>query len=101
MKPVRESECPLEGIAAVTESEKGQIREFIAEQVGGIRIDDDEDLFDGGHVNSLFAVQLVMWIERALDVPVERGDLDVDNFRTVDDIAAFVDRKREPAWTSD
>ncbi len=85
----------------MTESEKDQVRQFIVEQAGGIAIDDEEDLFDAGYVNSLFAVQLVMWIERALDVPVERRDLDIDNFRTVAGIAAFVDRKREPAWTSD
>lgn len=102
----------------MTEQEKEKLREFIAEQVNGARIDDDEDLFDSGYVNSLFAVQLVMWIERVLGVPVGRADLDIANFRSISIIATFVENKRVqnkragsagraaataggPAWTSD
>lgn len=94
----------------MTEQEKEKLRQFIAEQVNGARIDDDEDLFDSGYVNSLFAVQLVMWIERVLGVAVERADLDIANFRSISIIATFVETKRAgsvaataggPAWTSD
>lgn len=97
----------------MTDPAKEQIRQFIAEHVNVAVIEDDEDLFDSGYVNSLFAVQLMMWIERVMDVQVSRDDLDVATFRTVSAIAAFVARKRAAgagqatvpagghAWTSD
>ena len=74
--------------------EQEKIRKFISGHVHGAQIDDDEDLFDSGYVNSLFAVQLVMWIERTLGIPVQRGDLDLANFRSISAIAAFVEGKK-------
>ncbi|MEU4768080.1 acyl carrier protein [Actinosynnema sp. NPDC023794] len=70
-----------------------RIREFVLGHLDGVLVDDDEDLFDGGHVNSLFIVQLVMWLERTLGVVVEGTDLDLDNFRTIETIADFAARK--------
>jgi methoxymalonate biosynthesis acyl carrier protein len=70
-----------------------QIREFISGHVDGIQLDADEDLFEGGYVNSLFVVQLVMWIERTFDIQVTRADLDFANFRTISLIAGLVERK--------
>jgi methoxymalonate biosynthesis acyl carrier protein len=72
------------------------IRQFIAGHVNGVPVDDDEDLFGGGYVNSLFAVQLVMWIERTFGVVVDRGDLDIAKFATISAIASFVGQKLTP-----
>lgn len=80
------------------------VREFVAPHVHGVPVDDDEDLFAGGYVNSLFAVQLVMWIERTFDLRLDSKDLDAGNFSTIDAIAAFVAGRQTPAgggtWTS-
>jgi acyl carrier protein len=92
----------------MVDRERELIRRFISDHVNGVPVGDDEDLFAGGYVNSLFAVQLVMWIERTFGVPVERGDLDFANFQTISATASFVDRKRAERapvggrpWTSD
>ena len=88
----------------VTEDDKHLIREFISTNMQGVPVDDDEDLFANGYVNSLFAVQLVMWIERTFDLQLSGEDLDFANFSTIDAIAAFADSKLTPAgdgaWTS-
>jgi methoxymalonate biosynthesis acyl carrier protein len=42
-----------------------------------------QDLFASGLVSSLFAMELVVFVEKAFDVVVEREDLALDNFRTV------------------
>ncbi|MGW1895271.1 acyl carrier protein [Streptomyces sp. NPDC002004] len=88
----------------MAEGDKQRIREFISAHVHDVPVEDDEDLFAGGHVNSLFAVQLVMWVEETFGLRVGGGDLDFANFSTIDAIAGFVDRKRAPAegvaWTS-
>jgi acyl carrier protein len=93
--------------------EMQRIRQFISSHASETQIDDDEDLFANGHVNSLFAVQLVMWVERTFDIAAGNTDLDIANFRTISAIASFVERKRAVAerpadaavggetWTSD
>lgn len=84
--------------------DKQRIRTFIAEHVPDVQVDDDEDLFAAGYVNSLFAVQLVMWVERTFGLHAEDKDLDFANFSTINAVAAFVDGKRARAggraWTS-
>lgn len=87
----------------MSDDERATIRRFISQHVNGAEFDDDEDLFASGLVNSLFAVQLVMWIERTFDVPIQNEDLDFVNIQTIDAITAFVARKRAAegaAWTS-
>ncbi|WP_392673779.1 acyl carrier protein [Streptomyces sp. LN785] len=88
----------------MAEDDKDRIRDFIATHVHDVEVDDDEDLFAAGLVNSLFAVQLVMWVERTFDLQVSAKELDFANFSTVDAIAGFVAGKRTPAgggaWTS-
>ncbi|ANZ40537.1 hypothetical protein BBK82_35565 [Lentzea guizhouensis] len=76
------------------------IREFVFRHLDGVEIDDDEDLFDGGHANSLFVVQLVLWLERTFGIALSGRDLDIDNFRTIGSIAAFVERKNVSAAVS-
>jgi acyl carrier protein len=76
--------------------QREMIRKFIANHAGGLEFADDQDLFASGHVNSLFAVQIVMFVENTLGVPVTGGDLDITNFSSVDRIDRFVVDKRNP-----
>ena len=73
------------------------IRSFLSRFFRKHELKDDEDIFALGFVNSLFAMKLVGFIESELGVPVEQGDLDIDNFRTVNAMVAFVQRRREEA----
>ena len=54
----------------------------------------DEDIFATGYVNSMFAMQLVQFVEGEFGVLVESDDLDIENFRTIDAMIAFIERKR-------
>ncbi len=54
----------------------------------------DLDLFASGLVSSLFAMELVMFVERAFDVTVGSDELKLDTFRTVHSITALVRRLR-------
>jgi methoxymalonate biosynthesis acyl carrier protein len=87
------------------EQARAKVREFVSRHTDGVPVADDEDLFDSGYANSLFAVQLVMWIERTFDLTVERTDLVRANFRSVDAIVSFLDSRaflhgKDAAWTS-
>ncbi|TDP92964.1 acyl carrier protein [Labedaea rhizosphaerae] len=70
------------------------IRAFVANHVGGLEFGDDDDFFERGYVNSLFAVQIVMFVESTLGVPVVDRDLDITNFATINRIDGYARRKR-------
>lgn len=53
----------------------------------------DEDIFSLGFVNSLFAMQLIMFLEKEFDLAVDTTDLEIDNFRTINSIVSFVETK--------
>ena len=72
---------------------KEQIRSFLSQHIRDSSFHDDDDLFGKGYVNSLFAMELVLFVEREFALTVENADLDPDNFRSVNAIAALVDRK--------
>jgi len=63
------------------------------EQFISVDINDDEDLFAAGLVNSLFAMQLVLFVEKEFAIKVENQDLDLANFRSVNAITDFIQRK--------
>jgi methoxymalonate biosynthesis acyl carrier protein len=55
----------------------------------------DEDLFASGVVSSLFAMELVVFVEKTFGVSVTGADLTLANFRTVDAMTAMLDRLRQ------
>jgi acyl carrier protein len=71
-----------------------EIRAFIGRHIGGADVADDDDLFELGYVNSLFAVQIVMFAQNTLGVPVSDDDLDIKNFSSIARINAFATSKR-------
>jgi acyl carrier protein len=73
---------------------KQQIREFLSRFLRDHQLADDEDIFATGYVNSMFAMQLVQFVEQTFGITVESDDLEIDNFRSVDAIAALVERKQ-------
>jgi acyl carrier protein len=44
-------------------------------------------------VNSLFAMQLVLFVEKEFDIAIDGSDMNFDNFKTVNAIAEIVERK--------
>jgi len=66
------------------------VRAYVAAHVGRDDFDDDDDLFATGLASSLFAVQVVMWVERTRGVPVAGEDLDIANFSSVNQISAYL-----------
>jgi acyl carrier protein len=59
------------------------IRGFVHAKFPHAEIADDQDIFALGFVNSLFAMELVMFIEQRFDFQIANEDLQLSNFRTV------------------
>ena len=57
----------------------------------------DTDLFESGLLDSLTLVALLTEIEQAFGFELPLEDLDLDEFRTVERIGAYVERAREAA----
>lgn len=57
----------------------------------------DTDLFASGGLSSLFAMELVVHLEKTYGISVRGADLRLDNFRTVTGMVALVRRLRKAA----
>ena len=69
------------------------IRGFVSRFFRGHELQDEEDMFATGYVNSMFAMQLVQFVETQFGFAVESDDLELDNFRSIAAIARLVERK--------
>jgi acyl carrier protein len=72
---------------------KETVRKFINNSINIDGLGDDENLFESGIVNSLFAVQLMTFVERGFGLEIGMEDLDFENFKSVNATAAFINRK--------
>ncbi len=72
---------------------KDTVRRFILSSINVVDLKDDDHLFESGLVNSLFAVQLMTFIEKTFAIEVGMDDLDIENFKSLNAAAAFVVRK--------
>ena len=72
---------------------KETVKRFILSSIAIPHLKDDDDLFESGIVNSLFAVQLMTYIEKVFPIEVGMDDLDMDNFKSLNAATAFVLRK--------
>jgi acyl carrier protein len=79
-----------------TEEENGikeTVKHFILSSITITHLDDDDNLFESGIVNSLFAVQLMTFIEKTFVIEVGMDDLEIENFKSLNAATAFVVRK--------
>jgi len=74
--------------------DKTKIKDFLSQTIKNYDLQDDEDIFAKGLVNSLFAMQLVMFVEQEFGVSVDNEDLELDNFRSINALLQFVTRKK-------
>lgn len=72
---------------------KAKIREFLSKYINNKDIEDDQDLFASGLVNSLFAMQLVLFLESEFGIAVENQDLRLDNFKSIQALSELIERK--------
>jgi methoxymalonate biosynthesis acyl carrier protein len=80
-----------------TENEEGikqTVRRFLLGSINIPELNDGDNLFELGIVNSLFAVQLMTFIEKTFGLEVETDDLDIENFKSLNAATAFVMKKK-------
>ena len=73
---------------------KSKIRAFLSKYIRTHDLQDDDDIFAKGFVNSLFAMQLVLFVESEFAIQIENEDLKLDNFRSIDAVNHLIESKR-------
>lgn len=73
---------------------KQRTKDFLFRYVRTRTLGDNDDFFALGLVSSLFAMQLVLFVEKEFGIKVANEDLDLKNFRSVEAISSFVAKKR-------
>ncbi|QDX93496.1 acyl carrier protein [Brevibacillus laterosporus] len=70
------------------------ISDYILEHVNVEELDYDLLIFDEGLVNSLFAIQLMTYLEKTFSIKITMDDLDFENYRSINAISNFVKSKQ-------
>lgn len=82
------------GTAPVTaEDVEKALLDHLADRLG-TSVAGDQDIFEAGLVTSMFAMELVVHLERTYGIAVAGPELRLDNFRTPRNMAALVIRLR-------
>lgn len=74
---------------------KETVKSFLQKKVGEeTAFSFDDDIFKLGLVNSLFALELVVFLENTFGIMVENEDLDLENFNKINNIEKFILHKK-------
>lgn len=79
---------------------KERILQFFADKKKADGLSYGTELLKSKHINSLFALQVVMFVEKEFGIKLARKEISPENFHSIDAIAALVERhlaKREGA----
>ncbi|TKI55060.1 acyl carrier protein [Brevibacillus antibioticus] len=76
------------------EATKAKIRTFLTRFFRKRELRDDEDMFALGFINSLFAMQLVMFLESEFSIELNNDDLDLENLKSINAIAELIEKKQ-------
>jgi methoxymalonate biosynthesis acyl carrier protein len=75
------------------EQSKEKLRAFLGRHIGGRTITDDDQIFAAGFVNSMFAMQLVLFLEKNFGIAIANEDLELKNFQSINAMAELIERK--------
>ncbi|MFC9653007.1 MULTISPECIES: acyl carrier protein [unclassified Streptomyces] len=72
---------------------RARIAEYLSRFFPVHNLKDDENIFELGFVSSMFAMQLVSFVEHEFAITVENEDLELEHFQSISALDAFVTRK--------
>ncbi len=75
------------------EQAKEKLRAFLARHIAGRTITDEDQIFASGFVNSMFAMQLVLFLEKNFKIAIGNEDLELKNFQSINAMAELIERK--------
>ena len=76
-----------------------QLQEFVLRSLGKPDLTGRDDIAVG-EASSLYSMELVLFMEEKLGIPLDDDDLERDNFATIDAMAGLIARKLGDALNS-
>jgi methoxymalonate biosynthesis acyl carrier protein len=73
---------------------KTKLRDFIGSFIRNKEFTNSVNIFDSGFVNSMFVMQLILFVEKEFVLTVENEDLDLKNFASIDMLDDFIAKKK-------
>lgn len=83
----------LDGVDA--EEIKAIVTKFIQSKKEDVKLEGDTNLFENGFVNSLFALDIVTFLEKTFKIRLGKNDINKDNLSTVNKIVALVEKLKK------
>lgn len=78
-----------------------RIAEFVCRNAGVSSVRHDERFFESGLVTSMFALQIVMFVEKEYGIALDDDDLNLNYFASVNAIVELIRSKTEQAQVAD
>lgn len=76
---------------------KEKVRGYIDENLlifgEKVTFTDEDNIFERGFVNSLFAMKLLTYVEQEFKIVVESEDMEISNFNSVNNIVKLIEKK--------
>jgi len=72
-----------------------KITNFLSNFISEDLLDRETDIFESGYVNSLFIMQLLLYIEEEFDIRVDNEDMSPRYFNKIVNIVDFIQSKIE------
>jgi acyl carrier protein len=72
---------------------KEKLSVFLSKFFNVNEIEDTDNIFEKGLVTSLFAMNLVSFIEKEFDISIDNAELDLDNFKDIHSIVTLIEKK--------
>lgn len=78
-----------------------KINQYISDIIGEDSFENDTAIFEEGLVSSLFAIELMTFLEQNFEIKITTNDLDMANYESVNCIADFVCKKKAGGMNND
>ena len=75
------------------EEKKIKIRSFFERFARKYNLQDNDNIFELGYVNSLFAMKMLNYVENEFKINIENEDMDIKNFSSVNNIVRLIEKK--------
>jgi len=73
---------------------KNKVKDYISQNLlvfdEDIKLENDDNIFEKGYVNSMFSMQLLNFVEKEYSITFRNEDIDAKNFSSVNNIEAII-----------
>ena len=70
-----------------------KLRAFVVGSLGKPDLLDDDNIFEVGEATSLYSMEVLLFIEETLGIPLDDDDLERDNFDSIGAMNRLISRK--------